>query len=173
MAMDTGTVILRLAPGLQEVVRTALKEVLPDAVEKTMASGRQTRAQQATEHATKKEREAREQVVKHEATIASMEARLIALKDRLEAAEDVAREAQARRVKAESLLQQNAAKCDRALSILNQTYGQGPGCNCNVCSCQFCSYHICSRLRRSCHVSKCQFCSCYVCSLGCSQGRVA
>ena len=126
MAMDTGTVITQLAPGLQEVVRTALKEVLPDAVEKAIASGGKTRVERATEQATKKEREAREQVVKHEATIASMQARLIALEDRLEAAKDAAREAQAGRVKAESLLQEKAAECDRALSILNRTYGQGP-----------------------------------------------
>ena len=32
MAMDTGTVITQLAPGLREVVRTALKEMFPDAV---------------------------------------------------------------------------------------------------------------------------------------------
>ena len=126
MAMDTGTVITQLAPGLQEVVRTALKEVLPDAVEKAITSGGKTRAERATEEATKKEREAREKVVKHEATIASMQARLIALEDRLEAAEDARREAQAGRVKAESLLQEKAAECDRALSILNRTYGQGP-----------------------------------------------
>ena len=63
MAMDTGTVITQLSPGLQEVVRTALKEVLPDAVEKAMASGGNTRTERATEHATKKEHEAREQVV--------------------------------------------------------------------------------------------------------------
>ena len=74
MAMDTGTVITQLAPGLQEVVLTVLKEVLPDAVEKAMASGCRTRAERATEQATKKEREAREQIVKHEATIASMQA---------------------------------------------------------------------------------------------------
>ena len=126
MAMDTGTVITQLPPGLQEVVRTALKEVLPDAVEKAMASGGKTRAERATQQATKKEREAREQVAKHEATIASMQARLIALEDRLEAAEDAAREAQAGRVKAESLLEEKAAECDRALSILNRTYGEGP-----------------------------------------------
>ena len=93
MAMDTGTVITQSAPGLQEVVRTALKEVLPDAVEKAMASGGRKRAERATEPATKKEREAREQVVKHEATIASMQARLVALEDRLEAAQDAALEA--------------------------------------------------------------------------------
>ena len=126
MAMDTGTVITQLAPGLQEVVRTALKEVLPDAVEKAITSGGKTPAERATEEATKKEREAREQVVKHEAAIASMQARLIALEDRLEAAEDARSEAQASRVKAESLLQEKAAECDRALSILNRTYGQGP-----------------------------------------------
>ena len=126
MAMDTGTVITQLAPGLQEVVRTALKEVLPDAVEKAIASGGKTRAERATEQATKNEREAREQVVKHEATIAGMQARLIAPEDRLDAAEDAAREAQAGRVKAESLLQEKVAECDRALSILNRTYGQGP-----------------------------------------------
>ena len=126
MAMDTATVITQVAPWLQEVARTALKEVLPDAVEKVMASGGKTRAQPATEQATKKEREAREQVVKHEATIASMQGRLIALEDRLEAAEDAAREAQAGRVKAESLLDEQAADCDRALSILNRPYGQGP-----------------------------------------------
>ena len=107
-------------------MRTALKEVLPDAVEKAMASGGKTQAVRATEQATKKEREAREQVVKHEATIASMQARLIAVEDRLEAAEDAAREAQAGRVKAECLLEDKAAECDRALSILNRTYGQGP-----------------------------------------------
>ena len=118
--------ITQLAPGLQEVVRTALKEVLPDAVEKAIASGGKTRAERATEQATKKEREAREEVVKHEATIASMQARLIALEDRLEAAEDAARKAQAGRVKAESLLQDKAAECERALSILNRTYDQGP-----------------------------------------------
>ena len=55
-----------------------------------------------------------------------MQARLKALKDRLEAAENAAREAQAGRVKAESLLQEKAAECDRALSFLNRTYGQGP-----------------------------------------------
>ena len=49
MAMDTGTVITKLAPGLQEVVRTALKEVLIDAVEKAMASDGKTRAERATE----------------------------------------------------------------------------------------------------------------------------
>ena len=126
MATDTGTVITQLAPGLQEVVRTALKEVLPDAVEKAITSGGKTRAERATEQATKKEREAREHVVKHEATIASMQARLIALEDRLEAAKDARREAQVGRVKAESLLAEKAAECDRALSILNRTYGQGP-----------------------------------------------
>ena len=93
MAVDTGTVVTQLAPGLQEVVRTAFKEVLPDAVEKTMASSGKTRAERGTEHATKKEREAREQVLKHEATIASLRAQVIALEDRLEAAEDTAREA--------------------------------------------------------------------------------
>ena len=60
MAIHTGTMITRLAPGLQEVVRTALKEVLPDAVEKAMASGGWTRAERATEQATEKERKARE-----------------------------------------------------------------------------------------------------------------
>ena len=55
-----------------------------------------------------------------------MQARLIALEDRLEAAEDTVREAQAGRVKAESLLQEEAAECDRALSILNRAYDQGP-----------------------------------------------
>ena len=97
MAMDTGTVITQLAPGLQEVVRTALKEVLSDAVEKAIRSGGKTRAERATEQATKKEREAREQVVKHEEAIASMQARLIALEDRLEAAEDARREARGAR----------------------------------------------------------------------------
>ena len=126
MAMDTGTVITQLAPRLQEVVRTELKGVLPDAVQKAMASGGKTRAEQATEQATKKQREAQEQAFKHEATIASMQPRLIALEDRLEAAEDAAREAQAGKVKAESLLEEKAAECDRALSILNRTYGQGP-----------------------------------------------
>ena len=126
MAMDTGTWITQLACGLQEVVRTALKEALPDAVEKAMASGVKTRAERATEQATKKEREAREQVVQHEATIASMQAPVNALEDRLEAAQDAAREAHAGRVKAESLLQEKAAECDRALSILNRAYGMGP-----------------------------------------------
>ena len=126
MAMDTGTVITQLAPGLQEVVRTALKEVLPDAVEKAIASGGKARAERATEQATNKEREAREQVVKHEASIASMQARPNAREDRLEAAEDAAHEAQAGRVKAESLLQEKAAESDGALSILNRAYGQGP-----------------------------------------------
>ena len=125
-AMDMGTVTTQLAPGLQEVVRTALKEVLPDAVEEPMASGGRTRAERATEQATKKEREARELVVKHEATIASMQAQLVALEDRLGAAEDAAREAQAGRVKADSLPEEKAAECDRALSIVNRTYGQGP-----------------------------------------------
>ena len=129
MAMDTGTVITQLAPGLPEVVRTVLKEVLPDAVEKAMASGGRTRAERATEQASKNEREAQEQVVKQEATIASMRARLVALEDRLEAAKDAAREVQAGRVKAESLLEEKAAECDRALSILNRTYGQGPSPN--------------------------------------------
>ena len=55
-----------------------------------------------------------------------MQARLIAPEDRLEAADDAAREAQAGRVKAESLLQEKVAECDRALTILNRTYGQGP-----------------------------------------------
>ena len=55
-----------------------------------------------------------------------MQARRIALEDRLEAAEDAAREVQAGRVKAEALLQEEAAEFDRALSILNRTYGQGP-----------------------------------------------
>ena len=55
-----------------------------------------------------------------------MQARLVALEDRLEAVEDAAREAQAGKVKAESLLEQKAAECDRALSILNRTYGKGP-----------------------------------------------
>ena len=49
MAVDTGTVVMQMAPGLQEVVRTALKEVLLDAVEKAMASGGKTRAKRATE----------------------------------------------------------------------------------------------------------------------------
>ena len=87
-----------------------------------MASGGKTPAERATEQATKKKREARKHVVKHEATMA----RLVALEDRLEAAKDAAREAQAGRVKAESLLEEKAAECDRALSILNRTYGQGP-----------------------------------------------
>ena len=127
MAVDTGTVVTQLAPELHEVVRTALKEVLPDAVEKAMASGGKTRAERATEQATKKEREAREQVLKHEATIASLRAQVIALEDRLEAAEDMAREAHADKVKAEAPLAEKAAECDRAFSILNRTYGQGPG----------------------------------------------
>ena len=113
-----------LARGLQEVVRTALKEVLPDAVEKAMASGGKTRADRATDQAPKKEREAREPIFKHEATIASLRAQLVALEDGLEAAEDAAREPQAGKVKAESLLEEKAAECDRALSILNRTYGQ-------------------------------------------------
>ena len=95
MVMDTGTVITQLPPRLQEVVRTALKEVLLDAVEKEMANGGKTRAERATEQATKKSREAREEVVKHEVTIASFRARVVALEDRSEAAEDAAREAQA------------------------------------------------------------------------------
>ena len=126
MVVDTGTVVTQLAPGLQEVVRMALKEVLPNAVEKAMASGGRTRAERATEQATKKEREAREQVLKHEATIASVRAQAIALEKRLEAAEDTACEAQAGKVKAEALPAEKAAQCDRALSILNRTYGQGP-----------------------------------------------
>ena len=93
MAMDTGTVITQLAPELQEVMRTALKEVLRDAVEKAMASGSNTRAERATEQATKKERKAWEQVVKHGATIANLQARPVVLKDRLEAGEGAAREA--------------------------------------------------------------------------------
>ena len=101
----------------------ALKEVLPDAVEKAMASGGKTRAERATERATNKEREAREWVLKHEATIASLQAQVIAVEDRLEAAEETAREAQASKVKAEALLADKAAECDRALSILNWTYG--------------------------------------------------
>ena len=39
MAVDTGTVVTQLARGFWEVVRTALKEVLLDAVVKAMASG--------------------------------------------------------------------------------------------------------------------------------------
>ena len=76
MAMDTGTVITQLAPGFKEVVRTALKDVLPDAVEKALASAGKTWAERNTEKATKKEREAREQVVKHDTTIASLHDRL-------------------------------------------------------------------------------------------------
>ena len=55
-----------------------------------------------------------------------MQARLIAPVDRLEAAKDAAREAQAGRVKADSLLEEKAAECDRAVSVLNRTYGKGP-----------------------------------------------
>ena len=116
MALDTGTVVTQLAPGLQVVVRRALKELLPDAVEKVTASGGKIRAERATEQATKKEREARERVLKHEATIARL----------LEAAEDMARKAKAGKVKAEALLAEKAAECDRVLSILNRTYRQGP-----------------------------------------------
>ena len=107
-------------------MRTALKEVLPDAAEKAMASGNRTRAERATEQATGKEHEAQEHVVKHEATIASLRAQVIALQDRLEAAEDTVREGHASKVKAEALLAEKAAECDRTLSILNRTYGQGP-----------------------------------------------
>ena len=109
MAVDTGIVVTQLARALREVVRMALKEVLPDAVEKAMASGGKTPVERAMEHATKKECEAREQVLKHEATIASVRAQVIALEDRLEAAEDRAREAQAGKVKAEALLAEKAA----------------------------------------------------------------
>ena len=63
MAMHTGTVITQLAPGLQEVVRTALKEVLPGAIEKAMASSGNAWEERATEQATKREVEARDQVV--------------------------------------------------------------------------------------------------------------
>ena len=108
------------------IVRTTLKEVLPDAVEKAMASGGKTGAERATEQASKKEREAREQVVKHEATIASLRAQVVALQDRLEAAEDAAREAETGKVKDEALLAEKDTECDRALSILNRTYGPGP-----------------------------------------------
>ena len=107
-------------------MRTALKEGWLDAVEKAMASGGKTRAERAMEQATKKEREAREQLVKHEAAIPSLRAQVVALEDPLEAAEDAAREAQAGKVKAEALLAEKDADCDRALSILNRTYGQGP-----------------------------------------------
>ena len=55
-----------------------------------------------------------------------MQARLIALQDRLEDAEDARREAQTGRVKGDPLLAEKAAECDRALSILGRTYGQGP-----------------------------------------------
>ena len=82
MVVDAGTMVTQLALGLQEVVRTALKEVLPNAVQKAMASGGKPRAERATEQATKKEREARERVLKHEATIASLRAQVIALEDR-------------------------------------------------------------------------------------------
>ena len=126
MAMDTGTVITQLAPGLQEVVRTTLKEVLPDAVEKPMGSGGKTRAKRATEQATKEEREAREQVLKHEATIASLRAQVVAVEDRLEAAKEAARKAETSKVKGEALLAEKNTEYDRALSILNRTYGQSP-----------------------------------------------
>ena len=120
MAMDTGTVITQLAPGLQEVVRTALREVLPDAVEKAITSGGKTLAERATEQATKKEArntgtggQARGNHCKYAGTTDCP-------------GKDARRKAQAGRVKAESLLQEKAAECDRALSILNRTYGQGP-----------------------------------------------
>ena len=59
-----------------------------------MASGSgRTRAERATEQVTKKEREARKQDLRQEATIASLHAQVIALGERLEAAEDTAREA--------------------------------------------------------------------------------
>ena len=61
--------------------------------------------------------------LKHQATSASLRAQVIALEDGCEAAEDMARGAQAGKVKAEALLAEKAAECDRALSILNRTHG--------------------------------------------------
>ena len=107
----------------------ALKEVLPDAVEKSMASGGKTRTERATEQATKKEHEARERFLRHQATIASLRAQVIALEYRLEAAEHTARKARAGKVKAEALVAEKGAECDRALSILNRTYGPGTSPN--------------------------------------------
>ena len=91
-----------------------------------MACGGRTRAERAREQATKKERDAREQVVKQETTIASLRAPLIALEERSENAEDTAREAHASKVKPEALPAENGAECDQALIILNRTYGKGP-----------------------------------------------
>ena len=89
-----------------------------------MAPGSMTRAERAVDQANQREREARDIVRHHEAIISGLRAQVGELREQLKAAEAKGKQAVGDKVRAEALLQEKAAECDRALSILNSNYGK-------------------------------------------------
>ena len=124
-ALDATTLVSQLAPELKDVLRATMRDIVPDVVEKAMASGSKTRAERAVDQANKRECEARGIVLQHEATISGLRAQVGELQEQLKAAQAEGKQAVADKVRAEGLLQEKAIECDRALSILNRTYGHG------------------------------------------------
>ena len=60
---DATPLVSQLAPGLRDVMRSTMTDVVPDVVEKSMALGSKTREERAVEQASKREREAKELIL--------------------------------------------------------------------------------------------------------------
>ena len=115
----------QLVPKPKDTLRATMREIVPDDVAKAMASGFKTRAERAVDQAHKREREARDIVPQQEAIIRGLRAQVGESREQLTAAEAEGKQAVADKVRAQALVQEKAAQCDRLLSILNRTYGRG------------------------------------------------
>ena len=126
-ALDAAVLVSQLVPKVKDVLRSTMRDIVPDIVEKAMASGGKTRAKWGVEQPNKREREARDIVMKREVAISGPQAQVGELRAKLKAAKKEGKQVVADKVRVEALLQEKATECNRALSILNRTYGQGSG----------------------------------------------
>ena len=67
-ALDATAMASQLAPELKGVLRATTRDIVLEVVEKAMASGIKTWIERAVDQANKREHEARENVMQHEAT---------------------------------------------------------------------------------------------------------
>ena len=97
---DATALVSQLAPEVKDVLRPIMRDIVPDDVEKAMASGMKTRAQRPVDQEKTRDREAREIVLHQEATIIGLQAQVGEVREQLKAVEAKGKQTVADKVRA-------------------------------------------------------------------------
>ena len=108
-AVDAAALVSQLALELQDALGATMRQMVPNVVEKAMASSSKTRAERAVHQAKKRERDTREIVMQQETTIGRLRAQVGELRKQSKTAKAESKRAVADKVRAKGLLQEKAA----------------------------------------------------------------